>query len=286
MSLVNPIVRRPALATTAFAVVLAAVLMVLPVSYEHVVGNDVTLTLSGRTDLTQAQNIAGQIKSMLGVDHVSLEATEGPAGSSLALKAYVPASAHVDAGVRLGALARALNERGFSAAATVAPRKERVSTPMYAYARDLVIRVSTDGKTAAQIESEIRQRLAEAGISNTNVSVTDENGKRKVTVMAHQESNGGTAPALDPIQLELTKNGAPLGAQDGVTLQVKKHRGPDGVSLHIDVTDKGRTTTVDVPHSDTLSDAALAREIQAQLDSAGFAVKVTVTNGQIGVETK
>ena len=86
-----------------------------------------------------------------------------------------------------------------------------------------MIEIRTDGKVASVLENEIRQRLAEAGIPDAHVSVTDEAGGRKVTVeMSQQEvGNPSTGQALpEPPELVLTKDGAPMGA-DGLMICVR-----------------------------------------------------------------
>ena len=183
MSIASTFTRRPWLATAGLIVLIAAAMLVVPVSYDRTVGHDVALTLTGVKDLSRARDIARELEAVLGVKHVTVQAAQD-AGASLTFDAFVPVRSGVDPGARARAFAKELEQRGYAAAAVSTPKRERVAGSVYAYAKDLVIQVSTDGKSAAQIEAEIRQRLADAGITNTSVSVTD-SGNRKGHVGTH-----------------------------------------------------------------------------------------------------
>ena len=155
--------------------------------------------------------------------------------------------------------------------------------PVYALARDLVIRVETDGKTAAAIEAEIRQRLAEQGLSNTTVSVTDQGDKREVKVTTLNDQPG---TETGDVQLELTKNGAPVDASNGISVEMKRLRSNEGETLKMQVSDHGRSVSVEVPHADTMSDAALQSAIESQLRNAGLDLIVEVRGGKVTVREK
>jgi hypothetical protein len=274
--------RRPWLvAATALLVVVAGAMF--PISWQRTVGHDVALTLTGVHDVAQAGAIAREMKSVLGADHVSVRTTADGAGTTLAFGAYVPSGQGVDAASRMQALAAALRAHGFTASTAITPRRAQVAGTVYAYARDLVIRVSTDGKTPAQIETEIRQQLAAAGLTNTTVSVTDQNGRREVKVTA-ENHDPGASPA--DVRLELTKDGQTLNAGSGLQVEVRRTRSSDGETLRLDISDKGRTATVQVPHADTMSDAALQAAVESQLRAAGLDLVVSISGGKVSIDER
>jgi len=269
------------------AAAIAIAVLVIPISYQRTTGHEVSIAVTNAGE-GQLRSIAGELKQALGVEHVMVKANADPSATTYTFEASVPTSQRVDAAAVANAFAKELTARGFGATATTTPIREQVSGNVYAYARDHVIRVETSGKSAAQIEAEIRQQLADAGLTQTQVSVTDiGDHERKVTVQAQHFSDkpGETEP--ENVRLELTKDGQPLmpGTGDGVSVQVKKMRTPDGLSLHLDVQSGTQQAAVDVAHADQMSDAALADAIKAQLAQKGITnVKVTVNGGEIQVE--
>ena len=285
MPITNTFVRRPWLATAGIIAVLAVVMLVVPIGYDRTVGHDVSLTLRGVKDPSRTRDIARELESVLGVEHVGAKVAMDGAGAAITLQAFVPAGSGIDPDARARAFARELERRGYVAAAVTTPKREHVSGSVYAYARNLVIQVSTDGKSSAQIESEIRQRLADAGISNTTVSVTDDGKQRKVMIEAQHEAGDGTTEPAN-VELQLTKNGQPLVAGNGVSVKIQKMRSPDGVALHLEVTANSKSATIDVPRSDSMTDAALAAEIRSRLLAAGIDVDVQVTGGQVQIQEK
>lgn len=274
--------RRPWLAAAAIAalVVLGAL---CPISWQRTVGHDVALTLTGVHDTASAQTIAQQMKAVLRADHVSVRAEQLAGVTSLMFAAYVPAGHGIDAAARAQALAAALRSRGYTAAVSATPRRQQIAGTLYAYARDLVIRVETDGKTASQIESEIQSQLAAAGVTNTQVSVTDTGNRREVKVTA-ENHDPGAAPS--DVKLELTKNGQALDAGMGLRVQMRRMRSSAGETLAIEVTDKGHTANVSVANADQLSDVALQSAVESQLRAAGLDVVVTVSGGKVTITEK
>ena len=85
-------------------------------------------------------------------------------------------------------------------------------------------------------------------------------------------------------QLLLTRNGAPVGEEFRV--QIQKARSMDGITLVIDVVQKGRTAQAKVPNSDSMTDAALAAAIQTQLERGGLSVTVAVKDEGIDIKPK
>lgn len=287
MSVLEAKQNRPWVAVAAVAAVVVAAL-VIPISYERTTAHRVSLALAGVTDPVQTKSIATELKSALHADQVAARLEIENGSPTLTLETSVPVASKVDVAAVAQAFAKNLRERGYQATASVEPVRERVSGSVYAYAQDLVIRVSTDGKTAAQIESEIRQRFADAGIPDAKVSVTDEGAnQRKVTLEVERQKDGTSAEAEPaPIRLELTKDGQTLGGA-GTSVEVRKIKTPTGTTLQLDVNKAGKTTAIEVPNVDTMSDAAIKAAIETQLRQAGFDnVEVTVTSGKVQVEVK
>ncbi len=267
LSMMNPIKRNPWLATAAAAAVIVVALMVVPFSYEKTSSHEVALTLTGLNDLTQVKSIAGEFESALGVQGVRVRAEVENGAPRFVLEANAPGKSGA---LRAEAFGQALRERGYEATWTATPKTERVWGSMYAYARDRVIQVSVDGKSAQQLQQEIQQKLAAAGITNTQVSVTDlAGGGREVKVTAdHQVKAGDSAP--EPIELQLTKDGKALGG-DGQTVQVRRMKDPSGAEkLVLDISAGGRKTQVEIPNPGAMTDAALSAEINAKMMQAGI----------------
>jgi hypothetical protein len=284
MSVIHALQNRPGPVTAAAVLALALLASFVPVSYERTTGHDVTLTVSG-LGADQVANVARQLEAVLGADGVTVQTTDPSAGFTM--RAFVPARTGGSAAALARAFADDLAARGYAASAEAAPRKERVSSPIYAYAMQQVIEIRTDGKSAAELEAEIRQRLAEAGVTDASVSVTDEaGGGRKIAVEMRHRNPGDPAsgqPAVEIPDLVLTRDGAPLGA-NGCTVKIEKKRTDAGLTLTVEVTDAGRLARVEIPQADTRSDAEIAAAIEAELRRAGIQARVTVTGGEIKVE--
>jgi hypothetical protein len=272
---------RPALATVLGVIVVAAGLLVIPISYERTVGYDVTLTLAGgNVAEPQVREIARGFKETLGATGATVMASMENGRLTYVLEA----SASRDVRGPAQAFARGLENLGYSAKVTATPRRETVSTNVYAYAMSRVIEISTDGKSAAQLESEIRQRLLAAGVMQADVSVTDvgEHG-REVRINAQRTSESGASHEEMP-ELVLTRDGKPLG---GDMVQVRKKKDASGaVTLLVAVTLEGKATSVEIPNAESLGDAALGAEIQSRLLAAGIDAVVTVHGDEITVEKR
>jgi type IV pilus biogenesis protein CpaD/CtpE len=191
------------------------------------------------------------------------------------------ASASRDVRGAAEAFAHGLEKLGYAAQVKATPRRETVSTNVYAYAMSRVIEIPTDGKSSAQLEAEIRERLVAMGVAQAEVSVTDvgEHG-REVRINAQSTNPTGAAHEEMP-ELVLTKDGRPLG---GDMVQVRKKQDAAGaVSLALTITLDGKATSVEIPNADSMGDAALAAEIQSRLLAAGVDAIVTVHGDQISV---
>jgi citrate lyase gamma subunit len=285
MSSSQALARRPWLASGVVAAALVLAMLVIPISYMRTTGHEVALHVAGTEDVTQLRAIAAELRTQLHAESVRVRLAEQNGAPSATFEATVPAGNRVDAAAVANAFAKGLTERGLSSHAETTPVRERVSGSVYAYAKDLVIQVSTDGKSSAQIEAEIRQRLADAGIRDAQVSVTDEGAnQRKVTLQVKRASDDHS-PAPSDISLQLTKNGQPLGA-NGPSVRIEKLRSAAGETLHLAITNAGKSTTFDIPNADKLSDAQLQATIESKLREAGLDLQATVTNGNVEVKTK
>jgi hypothetical protein len=271
----------------------AIALLVIPISYEKTTGHSVKLEVSGPgLSVDGAMGIARQLKSVLGDARVSLSADETSGGTHYTMSATVPAEMGARASAVAQAFAGTLTAKGYLASAETHAIKERVSSNVYAYARDRVIQVSLDGKTAAQIQAEIQKGLADAGITDAQVSVTQEGNPHEmgIKIQAEHIAKAGEAKSAEEPkeipQLVLTKNGAPVGEGKGFQVRIAKMRGPDGTTLVLDVTQDGKAAQAKVAHSEGMADAALAAAIQEQLDHAGLSVTVAVKDGGVEIKPK
>jgi type IV pilus biogenesis protein CpaD/CtpE len=287
MALLQSIRTRPAVAA-AFAGALAVlVAMVVPVSYERVVGQDVALTVAGQNlGSAEIAGVAQGLKQALSASSVMVEAT--PGGGPFVLHATLPRRSGGDVRRATGVFANELASRGYAASVQVTPRREKVRYPAVAYAFDQIINISVDGKSAAALEAEIRDRLSQAGVPDAQVSVTDRpDGGREVKMTVERQAvNDGTQPPPEPMpQIVLSKNGTPMTGGEGIAVKVKKLKTNSSTTLIVEVNSNGKTATVEVPNSDTMSDAAIADRISTQLHQAGIDARVTVTNGKVSIES-
>ena len=281
MSSVSILKRRPWLATGLAAVTIALVLLAVPISYERTTGQEVNLALHGTLAPAGLAAIAGEFKSALGADHVTARVENG----TTILSAMMPARKGAASSVLAQAFAKELSSKGYAATAWSRVVKEKVSGNVYAYAADRMITIESAGKTAPQLEQEIRDRLAAAGVPDAKVSVTDEaNGARKVEVDVERKRDASSpADDLPMPTLQLTKNGVILSGT-GTQVRVEKLRNAEGVTMKVVAGDGTRTATATIKNPDSLGDAGLAAEIERQLSAQGIQVHITVENGQVKVE--
>jgi len=275
---------HPWLVTAGIAAVLAIAMLVVPVSYERTTGTRITLRLDHVKNPAGVTAIAKEMKAALGAP-VRIDAEQSSGGAVFSFVASVPTAQHTNPAAIAAALAKELGARGYEASVATAPIREKVSGSVYAFARDVVIKVDMTDKSAAQVESEIRQKLADAGIPNAQVSVTESGeNQQKVTMEMHHEP---TDPAQAPgnVKLELTKNGQDL-APKGSTINMRMTKTSDGgKTLLLDIGKDGQQTTVEIPHVEAMSDAQLSAEITSRLQAAGITdMRVTVEDGRLSVE--
>ncbi len=273
-------------AATAGALVVLAMLVV-PLSYEKVTGHQVALSVSGANVAPdRLRGIAGEMKKALHADGVQVSGAVTNGAPMFTFATAVPAGTGIDAGAAAQAFAAELNRVGYRASARVTPIRERVTGSVYAFTRDHLIQVNVDGKSSQQIESEIRAGLTAAGITDSKVSVTQEDGGKKLQVKVEARRSSANGQAPEAPQIELTRNGQPLAGASGHGLMIReeKRKGPDGTTLIIDAQDGAKHATINVPHVETMSDAALTQTVQSQLAAAGIDAKVHAVDGRVEVE--
>jgi len=281
MSAVTIVTRRPWLATGLAALFIALVLLAVPISYERTTGQEVNLALQGNLDPSGLTAIAGEFKAALGAEHVTARVENG----TTVLSAMMPVRKAAVSAVLAQAFAKELSTKGYAATASSRVVKERVSGNVYAYAADQMITIESAGKTAAQLEQEIRDRLAAAGVPDAKVSVTDEAGGRKVEINVQRQRDASSpATGEDAVPtIQITKNGVPQTGQ-GLEIRVEKMKGADAVTMKVIAVDGSRTATATIKNPDALGDAGLAQEIQSQLAAQGIQANIKVQNGQISIE--
>jgi hypothetical protein len=281
---------RPTVSTLVAVAIGLFVVFGLPISFDKTVGHDIRLDVSGASlDQAGVLALAREMKEVLGAEGVQVEADAEGGTLTYQLSASVPERSMAAARGAAEALAATLRDAGYSASAEVKARTERVSGTVYAYASDRVIRISTDGKSASQLESEIRDGLMAAGFRDAQVSVTDEgaDGKR-IEIRAEHEGAPGEAEGEMP-EVVLTVEGEEIQGQSAgqCTVKVKKLKDESGaLKLVVDVAEGGRTATAEIPNPDSAGDSAIRSAIQAELDRAGIDARVEVTNGEVRVESR
>jgi hypothetical protein len=249
---------RPWPATAVVAVILAAALLFVPVSYQKTVGQDATLTLAAPgMDLGQVKKIASEFKTALHAADLSVtqEAGRGPV-----LTARVPSRSTLPVARVAEAFAEGLTSRGIPSTVRVTPRVERVLGNVYAYARDNVIniQVTSDGKTPEQIAQEVQDQLQAAGIENPSVEYKKEGDRTALLItMGKPAAVGGDTTSCCP-RLNITVDGRELGddgtGQKRVEIRVRRTAG--------------------------MTDEEVVADIQRQLREQGVDADVTMEDGQ------
>ena len=273
---------RPWFVPAAVTAVLALALLLVPVSYERTTGDRVTLELAKMPDPAALVTIAQQMKSALHASGVRVEA----AGTSVSFVADVPRSSGVPAARAGAAFAAGLEKRGYQATVATAPIREKVTGSVYAFARDVVIKVDVADKSAAQIESEIRSQLENAGIPDARVSVSTGANQEKITMELPPRTagSGGSGGAPANVKVALTKNGEDLAGKGNRVLMTMEKAPDGGRTLHLTVGNEGQEQTFDIEHTEAMSDAQLEAAIGEKLRAAGLPGTIKVENGHVTIE--
>lgn len=263
---------RPRLAVVGAVAALALALLVIPVSYQRVVGHDVTLQLAGAgIDQSTIRGIATEFKTALNGGPVRVEAQADGAAATFILSSRVPMRSGRSAEAIAQAFAHTLTGKGYTAEAAVTAVREKVSSNVYAMVAENVIRISVDGKSSAEVETAIAEQLAAAGIPNAQVSVTMDGDGNKMEIQVRAEHEGPCDGTATPPEIVLTAGGEDLGGTgEAARIKICKTMTDEGARLVLDVEQAGRIATVTVNNPETLSDAELSAEVQRQLTALGI----------------
>jgi hypothetical protein len=279
---------HPRFATLSVTAGVAAALLVVPISYNKVVGHEVAVSLNGSgmsRDLVDG--LAAEFKAALHADAVNVVVDESDGGTVYTLSAASPEK-HAPAVSR--AFSQALTSRGIPAESHSDPIRRKVSGNVYAMAYDntfgSAIQVEIDGKSAEEIEAEILAHLEAAGF-DARVSVTLEGDDHmKIEVEAESEAPDGGAADDRARRIVLTRDGQPLsGTFAESTVRMTKAVDETGERLTVEVMDGDRTVSATVRDPRSLSDAELAETVRRQLADQGLEASVSAENGRVRVLT-
>ena len=247
---------RPWVTAAVSVAVVAAILGIIPVSYERTTGHDVVLRLADPApDAAALDRIASEFKSTLGASEVRVHRSMlSEPGTEI--EAFAPSRSRHDVTRTAGAYAAVLGGRGIQAQAEVTPRRERVSSTMYAFAVDRAIELKIDraGKTPAQIEADVRSQLEAAGIKNPEVHVSEAGGQTRVEINSHSDEAG----AKRDLKLEFNAGGTD----------------PLNPTIH----------QFSVERKPGMTDAEVKADVERQMREAGVEGQVTVQNGEVRIE--
>lgn len=253
---------RPMFSSVALGGVIAAALLVVPVSYNRTVGHDVSLTLTGHgLDHPLMQKVAKEYKAALegeGV-RIAVEETDDISGRPVRRATLTTSVASRSRGAvtRVAeAFAGALGERGLEAAVAVTPRTEHVSGNVYAAAGNACINLTIDrqGKTADEIKASITSQLEAAGIQNPDVDVTLDGNLTTVKIQA-DNAYGDSGTAQCEIRLKVDGEGA------GEAHPVSIHCDPNATCAEMEarIKEELRSRGVDADVTVTGSDCSQGR---------------------------
>jgi hypothetical protein len=264
MSLFRRYQARPWPATAVVAGVAVAALLFMPVKYQKTIGQDVTLTvavpaLSGE----QLARISSEFRIALRAASLSVQRREE---SGPVLSARVPGSASEPVARIAAAFAAGLTERGLPSTAQVTPRVERVLGNVYAYARDNIIniRVTSDGKTPAQIEAEIRDQLQAAGVEDPTVEYKKEGDRASLVVTMAKSGTAadGNGPCCPEVNISV--DGREPGTGDT----------------------QGKQCRIRVNRTEGMTDAEVIADVQRQLREQGVDAEMTMEGGRIAIHPR
>jgi hypothetical protein len=171
--------RHPRTLAGLCATAVAAALLLLPISYQRTVGHTVRLSLSGPAPV---RPLAKGLRQALHAESVQVAAS--PEGVTLTAQVAVRSRAEVQR--RADAFASVLARQGHKAQVAITPRTEQVSGRVYAMALEKVIEIRVDmtGKSARQIEDEIREQLRSQGVTDPEVQVERSGEQTRVEIGA------------------------------------------------------------------------------------------------------
>lgn len=240
---------RPWLATTLSAATVA-VLLLFPISYERTVGHEITVTLAAPgLGGDQLQKIVTELKKTVGAESIRVE----DHGQGPILKAQAPIRSKSQAERVASAFAGSLAAMGIPAESDVTPRVERVPGNLYALASEnlIQININSEGKSAEEMEQEIRAQLAAAGVEFTTVDVEKEGDNTKILLKQEVRAAAGE-PVADPPDVRVSIDGREPSGPDSKRVEIRVHR------------------------TEGMTDQQLIDEVKRQLDAQGVEADVTI----------
>jgi hypothetical protein len=203
---------RPWLATAVGTAAVALVLLFIPVSYDRLIGSELTLRLGSAEIAPSAlREIASDLRTKLGAEKIRVE---GDAAAGTTLTAEIPDASWRRVGRLAVDYARGLAGRGIQATPRVRPRFEKTHGNVYAAFSSLVeVRVQTEGKSDQQIAAEIQGQLSAAGLTDATVEVNRQDGRTEVRIEAQKTATGDEGAAEGPCcpELRITLDGQEPG---------------------------------------------------------------------------
>ena len=218
---------------------LAALLLLIPFSYERTTSYDVKLTLGGApVDGAQTQKIATEFRKALHAPGVQIQS----AGGGVELTANVPAAQAAGVGGIARAFAAELKSRHLDAEATVSAVKTKVQGNVYAMAMSRVINVNveTTGRSDDEIASDIRNQLAAAGLEVTDVEYQTDGDRRTVKITAeNNDPNASSMSGAACADVNVTLDGqAPAAGSHQVKVKLEKQPGDTDESIRQRILDQ------------------------------------------------
>ena len=259
-SIVNQIKIHPRLSVgLALAVAVFLFVMLVPFSYERTSGYNVAVSFNGTVVGDIPQKLNGALAS-LGHKDVKLNLSENSGKTIYELGTFATPLAAREAAAALNTLAQQKGE------IEISPVVEKASGSLYAQVRDklITIRIEGTGKTDAQLQQEIADKLAENGFTGANVSVkTDASGMRQIDI-SRSGANSNEAASISVGNLN-KDNSVP----DSSNMQIHLNMSPSDGSTEINLLGKD---------TKNMTDAELKAAIEAKLTEQGVPnPQVTIT---------
>ncbi len=234
--------------------VVAIVLMFVSFSYPTVVGHEVTLTIPVPLSPASSDEVARAFRAGVQGTEVRLESAD----ATTIFHARIPQRSTREARAITAAFAAALEKRQLPARIAVSPRRSTSSGNVFALASRRIeqIRIDLVGRSAAEIEAEVRTRLAAAGFSDAWVVVEHDGGRTHLELRATD----------------------PTGGEREIELRHEVHGQP---------ADGGPALTIELPDFSDLDALAVEerrRAIEQRLRERGIEAKVTIRGDEVHVE--